>query len=401
MTADARAGRSQRGFTLLELLVVMGILSGFLIMLVRFVDTGVRLFEEGESGQALADRAETARLAVERELRALHADCRRLERGVPPDRLIVQQLPLGLPPRPEPTSPRGFLLRGGVSLSPLAEERMMAEATLIEAALELGIDTEPSAIAARAGELRASRALRGRGRIVLAQWPTTEDGALIELRIVRLFEDQLLRNGDGFVDPFEVVLPGGNDLPSVLLHGVSDLLVDDLLFAGIALWSQDTTGWDVPGAAGPEASWDSARGGWLLDPVDGPVFSLDKGPHSLADPTDDVHPRALRVTLVVAADGLGPREGLLAYPLEPRERVLELVNGERFPGPEDGGFAKVGGEWVRYGERRGDQLRGLQRGERGTHALAHPGGTAVRFGRTVEFTVPLPHARSDWNRRDG
>lgn len=66
----------QRGFTLLELVVVMGILSGFLLMLVQFLDSGVQLFSEGENGQALADRAEAARTAVDRELRAARAGAR-------------------------------------------------------------------------------------------------------------------------------------------------------------------------------------------------------------------------------------------------------------------------------------------------------------------------------------
>ena len=47
MRATPRTERTA-GFTLIELLVVLGILTGFLAMLVQFVDSGVRLFDEGE-----------------------------------------------------------------------------------------------------------------------------------------------------------------------------------------------------------------------------------------------------------------------------------------------------------------------------------------------------------------
>ena len=53
-------GPAAAGFTLIELLVVMGILTGFLLMLAQLVDGGLRMFGEGELGQALADRASAA-----------------------------------------------------------------------------------------------------------------------------------------------------------------------------------------------------------------------------------------------------------------------------------------------------------------------------------------------------
>jgi prepilin-type N-terminal cleavage/methylation domain-containing protein len=54
------AAAAQGGFTLIELVVVMGILSGFLVMLVQLVGIGLRLFSDGELGQALADRSRAA-----------------------------------------------------------------------------------------------------------------------------------------------------------------------------------------------------------------------------------------------------------------------------------------------------------------------------------------------------
>jgi prepilin-type N-terminal cleavage/methylation domain-containing protein len=385
------------GFTLIELLIVLGILVGFLAMLVQFVDIGVRLFDSGEAGQALADRTEVARIAVERELRSITADCRRVEPGVPPDRLLVQQLPFGLPARATADDPRAFCLRAGIALSPLEEERLRHDAMLARAYVELGVGADRAAVTARAQELEAASGLRGRGRLLLAQWPETTDGALIELRVGRFLPDQMIQKGDAVVDPFAVPVPGSGELTSVLLHTNTDLLVGGLLHAELQLWSQATTGWEQTGPNGPELVWDSARAGWLSDPADGPVFRFDRDAASLLDPTDDVHPRALRVTLVVAEDQNRPPAGLLADPLERDGNALQLVNGDAFPGDEGGGFVKVEGEWVRYASRDGDTLRGLQRGQRGTRAKEHAGGAALRVGRTVQFTVMLPHGKDDWN----
>ena len=58
--------RHAAGFTLIELLVVMGILTGFLLMLAQLVDGGLRLFGEGELGQALADRTSAAQYTFTR-----------------------------------------------------------------------------------------------------------------------------------------------------------------------------------------------------------------------------------------------------------------------------------------------------------------------------------------------
>ena len=390
--------RGASGFTLIELLVVLGILTGFLAMLVQFVDSGVRLFDEGEAGQALADRAEAARIRVERELRAVTADARKLDPGVPDDRFLVQRLGIGLPARVAASDPRAFVLRASVTLPPIVEEQLQGDAMLVAAAIEFGADAEPATIAARAAQLQSSSGLRGRGRIMLAQWPLSSDGALLELRIGRFLIDQLIPfDAERSVDPFSVLLPGSAELPSLVLHANTEVLVSDLLYADLQMWSQTTTSWTAQGASGAEEVWDSARGGFLEDPALGPVWRFDRGGQSLADPSDDIHPRALRVTLVVASDESRPKEGLLDDPIEADTTVIALINGDRFPGASDGGFAKIEGEWIRYVERVGDELRGCRRGQRGTRAVPHSASSIVRVGRTVEFTIALPHGKDDWN----
>jgi hypothetical protein len=199
------------------------------------------------------------------------------------------------------------------------------------------------------------------------------------------------------VDPFEVPEPGGPEWPALVLHEATDVLVDDLLWVELRFWSQRTRSWIATDDTGPEVVWDSARAGWLSDTAFPPVFRFDRGPQSLLDPTDDVWPHAIRVALVVAGEERRAPEGLLARDLDVDATSLFLVNGDRFPGAADGGFVKVEGEWIHYAERRGDELLALQRGQRGTRARAHEGSARCRVGRLVEFTVPLPFGKDDWN----
>jgi hypothetical protein len=399
MNSARNTGARSAGFTLLELVIVMGILCGFLLMLVQFLDSGVQLFDEGETGQSLADRAETARFAVDRELRALRGPGVTVEPGKPGERLVSQMLPLGFPARGAPGEPRGPLFRATVGLAPELEMRVVQDVTLLRAAVELGAGAAPTAIAARAAELAQRTPLRGIGRLLLTVWPKTSDQALLELRVAHFLNDQVLPVDAEHpaVDPFEVQEPGGREWPAIVLHEATDVLVDDLLWFELRFWSQRTRSWTATDDTGPEVVWDSARAGWLSDTAFPPVFRFDRGPQSLLDPTDDVWPHAIRVAMVVASEERRPPEGLLARELEVDATALFLVNGERFPGASDGGFVKVEGEWIQYAERRGDELMALKRGQRGTRARAHESGARCRVGRLVEFTVPLPFGKDDWN----
>ena len=90
----------QLGFTLVELLVVMGILSGFLVMLVSLVDSGLTMFRDGETSQVLADRGARAQQVIRDELSRFRGSATGRDRASVEDRLVVQMLPIGLPYTP-------------------------------------------------------------------------------------------------------------------------------------------------------------------------------------------------------------------------------------------------------------------------------------------------------------
>ena len=151
-----------------------------------------------------------------------------------------------------------------------------------------------------------------------------------------------------------------------------------------------------PGAGRPRASLGFREGWGSPGPgTSDPGLSLDLGPQSLTDPTDDVYPRWVRVTLVVGRSQRQPAGGLLAQDLDERGVRMRVANPDRLP--QEGGFVKVGAEWIGYTRLAGNELTGLRRGQRGTAALSHRAGTRLRVGRTVSFVLRLHHGRESWN----
>jgi len=395
--------RGQSGFTLLELVIVMGILSGFLVMLVQLVDTGLQLFAEGETGQLYADRTSQAQRRISRELGALRGSASGRDRDVADDRLLVQWLPIGLPARPERRPTMAQVVRATVHLPP-ERELALLDAMLMARLAQQEEELTGAALAERLAEMRVAEPLRGIGNMLLLPWRQEgADDAMLELRAGWLLPGQRVPIDDRrWVDPFDVIVPGSPELPAMVVHDITTPVLQDLLHCEFAFWSQGTRSWRqndgrVSGGIGPETIWDSTRGGWLVDTATGGEFAYDRGPASFRDPTDDIQPHAIRVLCVVAQPAHLPAEGLLARGLGSDERTLVLLNGDRFPGAVDGGWVKVRGEWMHYDELDGDRLTGLRRGQRRTKAVEHPRGVRVHVGETVEFVIPVTHAKDDWN----
>lgn len=405
---------SQRGFTLIELLIVMGILSGFLLMLVQLVDSGLRMFRDGETSQALADRSSRAQRVITDELSQLRGSTTARDREQVLDRLVVQMLPIGLPIAAEAGASRVQVLRAAVHLLP-DRELQIIDSLLVGQILAEDPLLEPAQIELEVQKRRVTEPLRGVGNMMLwAARQAGEDDALVELRAGWFLPGQKFPLGPNqFVDPFRAVVPGSDELPGMLIREITKPILADLLHVEFGFWSQRTTTWGDKGGplqalsnrgssdsidlSQPLAIWDSARGGWLVDDFSGGEFPFDLGAMSENDASDDIHPHAIMVRCVVSQPADATPEGLLNGFLGKDDRSMNLYDGTTFPGSRDGGFIKIGGEWLRYGEVDGDRLIGLRRGQRGTKPINHESGTLVHIGRTIEFVVPILHAKDDWN----
>jgi hypothetical protein len=182
-----------------------------------------------------------------------------------------------------------------------------------------------------------------------------------------------------------------------------------VLHMGLSFWTQYTNTWDprcytrISSAfteqekSGPMLEWDSTRG---YIPLPGRLeqseFALYRGTPN--DPSDDIFPSKIRITLVVRERGDGAAKTTLSRALNPDGSQMQLSDGSRFPlNPKEGYcFVFVGGEWIEYGERKGDTLVNLRRGARRTQAAAHRNGETVETGRTISFVVSALAYREAW-----
>jgi len=376
---DSRARAGERGFTLIEVTVVMGLLAILLSALVQITGQGAELWRRGESGQDLADRglaaARVARDAIERV-----AGPRPGWRGedgqarLPDARFVLHG---------------GNVLRSTVVLAPDREDELLATAVAAFLARTEGIQVPDEMLQ----EQIAAWPRRGRGEVIVLPWPADASGVFLDLRVgERLADPELQAPGERGV----VELATAEELvldPEFVLANTR-VVASGLLHFGVECWSQRTASWANASGQGSESSWDSARAGLLVPVGEGaPGFALDIGPESLVDPRDDVWPRWLRVTLVVSRGRDVPPEAYLAQPLLQNDQHLVVTRADELPGTGESEWLKVDTEWVRFGDIAGENVGGLRRGGRGTTAKDHARGAAVRVGREVVLHLPLGAGR--------
>jgi hypothetical protein len=190
--------------------------------------------------------------------------------------------------------------------------------------------------------------------------------------------------------------PVQGSISAMMKPETAQLIASDVLFAGFEYWSPDTDKWDPDPKLkekGPERIWDSTRGIHALN-----HFSLYRGVESLNDPTDDVFPKMVRITIV--ADSPMPRciHTTLTRDIADRDREIYVDDTRGFPdGGDENSFILIDDEWIHYKKKMEDRfiadLRGVR--ARNSHAAGHNEKAVVRTGRTFQRIVYLPNWRID------
>ena len=204
------AMNSQRGFTLIELVVVMGILTIFASFLVQLTGTSVGLFQDGERGQDLADRADAAASTLHGAVGAMIGPGGLdLDGEDPSTRLVVQWVAVApaassktgasktgaAEAKPAYLGSRVQVLRSTVQIDAETETELLRPTLLQEAAATAAAPT-PTAIGERLDELLAAAPRGGRAQMLLVARPAGDaDGAFFDLRRVLLLPGQLLEIG--------------------------------------------------------------------------------------------------------------------------------------------------------------------------------------------------------------
>ena len=142
-------------------------------------------------------------------------------------------------------------------------------------------------------------------------------------------------------------------------------------------------------------TWDSTRGLLSSD-----QFALARGRRSVADPRDDIYPRAVRLVLHVARGGRS--DATLRRVVREDHNRIEVNTTDNFPKPHtEDRFIKIGVEWMNVTEHESGEARVQRRRRRsGTRTGIHRAGEPVWVGRAFRKTLTLPAARSWWSTED-
>lgn len=386
--------RRGHGFTLLELLVSMGLLTALGLLVLRLLTGGIDLWSRGEEVRDLLVRSTSVADLICQDLEGLAGTG---EGEVAAGRLVDAPFKVrGLESGP---------LRGVRFLRPLhpweeggrlqgaAGQARPASGALPQSA-EPARPEAPAEVPAEApAEAPARPEVGERAALILFPFVSRHEaeapGTYLSLR-----RGEARGSGVGPTHPWF----GPEPFP-----GVADLLrqteevFDGLLYFDLRYWSQATRSWEGgPGEGGPERAWDSTRGGATLASA-GSSFSFDLGPWSLEQPFDDLVPRLILLELVVDRPPREARCALLAEPLDEQDSGPARVEFPERLGQDDGpGFFKAGAEWIRYRERKGEFVHGLDRGVRGSRPAVHKAGERLHVGWTVRRMIQPRQPREWW-----
>lgn len=193
-------------------------------------------------------------------------------------------------------------------------------------------------------------------------------------------------------------------LPALLRPFATDVLHLELRF-----WTQYSDTWDerhpprrrlqADEKSGPLLYWDSTRAVLAAqDEDDRRRFDTFRARGSLTDPRDDIFPAKVRVELTLREHPAAGSSTFLTRPAGPTDTELYVQEPGRLP---PSGHLLLDQEWVQYDEVVKDRVVVSPggRGARGTTAAAHD-LVEVVSGRTFVLIVDVPAWREDWSDRE-
>ena len=177
-------------------------------------------------------------------------------------------------------------------------------------------------------------------------------------------------------------------------------LTDGVLFLGFSFWGPTTNTWDesekplqLAGGSrpsGPLFHWDSTRAilNWTGGDSDEFMFRSVDG--SLTDSSDDIFPEQVEITLVLRDDN---SESLyLVDRISKSDDFFRVSKPFSLPENEADRYLLVGGEWMYMRAVDGARvtIESYGRGRRGTEPTSHIEGDRVDLGATFRRVVEMP-----------
>jgi prepilin-type N-terminal cleavage/methylation domain-containing protein len=354
---SAREGVRRRGFTLVELVLALGLISILVLALVRLLDTSLEIWSRTEAGRERMELGSAILDLVARDLGALDS------------------------------SPHGDLLcewvrfdtdHDGIAGALWPRLRLVRQASAAELARLSGA---PLADPHRAGLIEVAWTL-----VPAATSDTDARSVGVLLRGER-------RVGDpdrlSFLDP-RFFGAGGKPVA-----GAMNEVSGGVLWVSFAFATQTSVvgdGWSFgAGLSDCTSSWDA----WSRARPS-PELSAWNEPHPGMPVADElpVLPRRVRVELEVERPSELRTRTRLTAAIPPEAREIEVGDERRLPPP--GSLVLIDEEWVRITGRSGTRAT-VVRAQRGTRASGHAAGALLHHGAALVREVPIALHREDWD----
>ncbi|MFN0057173.1 MAG: type II secretion system protein J [Planctomycetota bacterium] len=379
--------KTQRGMTLIELIVAMSIFVTLGGALVMFLRVGVETWRVGEMRREAYERSQAILDALTDDLASAFSDPEHGAEGQVDVRFFADTDHAGRQrlrfvrtlagEMRHPITQQAGSLTGGQFDYDYINDAMEMEQGLLRAPgglMEIAYFMDPVAASSPTGGGTSDVLWRA------VKSPIGGEGSLFEDANIYEYPE-----GDD-------ALPMGTRRARPLAAGV--------LYFECRYWGQETQTWTSttePGGRAALSWWDSTRA--ITRPSD-----VEKGdaayfdPASLHDFRDDIFPSAVQITLVLRP-ARATRLARLTRAIAPNDTEIQVDRTDNYP---DGAFQyiRIGDEWIRYGSKSERRFLACERAQRGTTAApSYPSGTPVIYGSTFSRVARIPTARqSGWGR---
>jgi prepilin-type N-terminal cleavage/methylation domain-containing protein len=360
LQAAVRASSCRKGFTLLELLLAVGLFSILMVALLKLVDTSITIWSRTDTTRELQEVGGAT-------LDMLAGDLFALEGGKRGDLLADWRL--------------FDLDRDGIDGGPAQRLRMVRH---------LGAAGLQRLSRAEAGESFETFE-RGLVQVGWALLPGSADdpdaralGTLV--RGERLVGDEETLS---FFDP-GFFGPSGKPVPGSLLEITGGVLWFNAWFATQTTILHD--GWELgDGLEDCAASWDA----WNKARPDAEVSVFNRAPAGMPQAKDvPLLPRRVRVEVELERPRDLRTRTRLRTAVNVEDATIDVRDGRKLP--QAGSMILVDEEWMRIQTVDGERVS-VERGRRGTRAAAHPAETLVHYGWRVAREIPVDMTREDWD----
>lgn len=351
--------RARSGFTIVELLLAVGLFSILLVALLKLVDTAMTIWQRSDEQRELGQASAAVLDLFAEDLQALEGGARG---DLLADWVLFDLDADGINGMPRP---RVRLVRhmGAAALQRLTRR-------------EPGSDLEPFE--------------RARVEVVWALLPSEERG---DERVPgRLVRGERLAGDADTLSFFDAAFFGasGKPAPGSTAEITSGILWFEPWFASQTSVLHD--GWSLGDDLDDcSASWDA----WTRGRPDAERSALNLAPSGMPAAKDvPLLPRRVRLALEIERVRDLRLRTTLVTELGPEATSFTVRDGRKLP--EKGRFLLIGDEWMELQAVDGDRVS-VARGQRGTRALLHPAGALLHHGHRTVREIPVDLVREDWD----